>query len=112
MKNDNKMDSALYNALRSSGVKEKDAQAAAIEAAKSDIYFNSLEKSMIELRAHVDQSAMELRAYMVESQANIRVEAMQVANRQTWALVATLLGSVTIAVTVLVFVFERLINGL
>ena len=65
------MESALWKALRNAGVSEEDAKAAAIHAAKTDLYFMTVDKSMTELRSDmdvsltkVDKSMMELRSDM------------------------------------------------
>jgi len=65
------MNTLMYDALRSAGVKEKDARAAAIEAARSDLRSVTLEYALNNLRSHVDSSMTELRGEMTELRSHV-----------------------------------------
>ena len=67
MKNNNTnklMNTLMYDALKNAGVKEKDARAAATEAARNDLRSITLEYAINELHSHVDSSMTQLRSHV------------------------------------------------
>ena len=60
----NMLNKNLYNGLRAAGVSDENAQRIAAEAAKYDIYFNSLDGSIKGLYTYVDKSLSRQEAKM------------------------------------------------
>ncbi len=65
------MNTLMYDALKNAGAKEKDARAAATEAARSDMRSITLEYAINKLRSHVDNSKTELHSHVDNSKTEL-----------------------------------------
>ena len=65
------MNTLMYDALKNAGVKEKDARAAATEAARSDLRSITVEYALNNLRSHVDSSMAGLRGEMIKLRSHV-----------------------------------------